>query len=100
MYKTIAVDMDQTLTQDFGYNPYPPLGKEMADYEMIDWVNEKSRYNHIVIYTARNSDIREETEQWLDDKSVEYDELVMGKLDYDILVDDKAVSPETAKDEY
>lgn len=106
--KTIAFDLDDVIC----YRPkeYEHLGPKKYDYckpyqHMIDIVN--SLYfdgNEIVIYTARGMSqynenlelIREElytkTIQKLDSWGLKYHKLVMGKIHYDLLIDDKALN--------
>ena len=45
--------------------------------------------NFIVIYTARSSSIRKQTEQELLEKGIKYHALVMDKLRADVYIDDK-----------
>lgn len=97
MSKTIAIDFDQTLTRDMNYDPYPALGEELPDLEMIRWVNEQYEYNDVVIHTARDESLRQDTKEWLEHNDVKYDKLVMDKLQADVYIDDKAVRPDEAK---
>lgn len=48
-------------------------------------------FNHIVIYTARSSQIREQTEQELKGLGIKYHSLVMDKLRADLFIDDRNV---------
>lgn len=98
MSETIAVDFDQTLTRNVNYDPYPALGEELPNMEMVRWVNEQTEYNDIVIHTARSEDLREDTQEWLDNHGVQYDKIVMDKFQADIYVDDKAIRPDEAVD--
>lgn len=56
-------------------------------------VNElyESKNNLIIIYTARSSSIRKQTEKELRDLGVKYHALVMEKLRADIYIDNKNV---------
>lgn len=47
--------------------------------------------DHIVIHTARLAQDREVTKNWLKEHGVKYHELLMGKPDADVYVDDKAI---------
>lgn len=73
--KIIAIDFDDTASL------YPE--KVNALYNNKD--------NFIVIYTARSSQIRIETEKELNLLSIKYHALVMDKLRADIYIDDKNV---------
>lgn len=80
-------------------------------YSVIDRLNKLHREGHTVyIYTSRGmtslggdiklieSTLREVTEQKLQEWGVEYDFLVFGKIHFDLLVDDKAMSLQEFKD--
>jgi hypothetical protein len=84
------IDFDNTLctTIDGDYINSTPL------YERINKVKElKDQGHYIVIWTARGSrsniDYRELTETQLLTWNIPYDELRMGKPDFDIMIDDK-----------
>jgi quercetin dioxygenase-like cupin family protein len=85
------IDLDNTLcfTEKSDYvNSVPIL-------ERICYVNElKKQGNHITIWTARGGssgiDHRELTLKQLKEWNVEYDNLLMGKPDYDVYIDDKS----------
>ena len=106
--KTIAFDLDDVLC----YRPsgYEHLGPDKYDYCQpyngnIDLVN--SLYDDgykIVIYTARGmsqyngnvieiySKLYNRTNQQLNSWGLKYHQLVMGKIHYDILIDDKVLN--------
>jgi hypothetical protein len=111
--KIIAFDMDDTLCTRKG-PPDDPIGKYhqcVPIQEMIDIANECFDQGHIVkVYTARGmavfkgdhhqiySNLYELTKKQLDDWGVRYHELIMGKLHYDILIDDKVTNVLDIKD--
>jgi hypothetical protein len=79
-------------------------------YSMIKIVNEcYSRGHHITIYTARGmttfsgdvnkiySELYNITINHLNEWGVKFHCLVMGKLDYDLLIDDKAINSTVIK---
>ncbi len=85
------IDLDNTLCFTTGndYNNSTPIT------ERVRYVNElKQQGNHITIWTARGArsgiDHRELTIKQLNDWCVQYDELLMGKPNYDIYIDDKS----------
>lgn len=89
--KRYFVDLDNTLcnTVNGDYINSTPMK------ERIDYVNSlKSDGNHITIWTARGSrskiDHRELTIQQLSKWGVQYDDLLFGKPDYDVYLDDKS----------
>ncbi len=48
-----------------------------------------NKENLIIIYTARNPTMREQTERELRETNIPYHALVMGKLRADVYIDDK-----------
>ena len=85
------IDLDNTLcfTEKSDYENSVPI------LERIRYVNElKKQGNHITIWTARGGrtgiDHRELTLKQLKEWNVGYDDLLMGKPDYDIYIDDKS----------
>lgn len=90
------VDLDNTLclTINRDYKNSTPIK------ERIEYTNQlKKQGNKVVIWTARGSasgvDYRELTSQQLKLWNVDYDELLMGKPDYDIYIDDKSFNVNT-----
>ena len=91
MSKKYFIDLDNTLcsTEKSDYNNSKPI------LERIEYVNElKKNGNHITIWTARGAnsgiDHKELTLNQLDKWNIQYDELLMGKPNYDIYIDDKS----------
>lgn len=106
--KTIAFDLDDVLCSRL--NEYENLGPLKYDYcypieENIQLVNSlyKDGYK-IVIYTARGmtqfggnvsetySKLYNKTTEQLKSWGLKYHQLVMGKIHYDILIDDKVIN--------
>ena len=106
MQKTIAFDLDDTLCK----RTTPTGGKEKYEScfpveEMISISNELYDRGHkIIIFTARGMSIFDGdvekvyqelfdlTSSQLKEWGVKYHELVMGKIHYDLLVDDKVIN--------
>jgi histidinol phosphatase-like enzyme len=106
--KTIAFDLDDVLC--YRSNQFEELGPSKYSYcvpndGMIEMVNSLYDEGHkIIIYTARgmsqfNGNVTEiynqlytKTLKHLDEWGLKYHQLVMGKIHYDILIDDKAVN--------
>jgi len=106
--KTIAFDLDDVLC--YRLDEYEHLGPNKYDYcepyiENINLVN--SLYDDgykIVIYTARGmtqfkgnivdiyTHLYTKTNEQLNSWGLKYHQLVMGKIHYDILIDDKAIN--------
>jgi quercetin dioxygenase-like cupin family protein len=96
MVRRVFIDLDNTLCFTTGndYNKSTPIT------ERVRYVNElKQQGNHITIWTARGAasgiDHRELTIKQLNDWCVQYDELLMGKPNYDIYIDDKSFNVDT-----
>lgn len=90
------IDLDNTLciTNNSDYENSTPIP------ERIQKVNDlKSDGNHITIWTARGTrtgiDRSELTKQQLSDWGVQYDDLLFGKPDYDVYIDDKSFNVDT-----
>ena len=81
-----AIDIDGVLCETNGhdYKNSKPIN------EAIKALNTKNGV--IVLYTARLETDRTMTENWLKKQGVKYDCLIMNKLPYDSIVDDKAKS--------
>jgi hypothetical protein len=106
--KTIAFDLDDVICHRT--NGYEHLGPNKYDYcipnqDIIDIVNcLYDEGNTIIIYTARGmsqckadidkvySLLYDKTIDQLTRWNVKYHKLVMGKIHYDILIDDKALN--------
>jgi hypothetical protein len=89
--KRYFIDLDNTLcnTVNGEYRNSTPI------QERIAFINDlKSAGNHITIWTARGSkskiDYTELTCRQLEEWGVQYDELLLGKPDYDVYLDDKS----------
>jgi len=90
---TIAVDLDGTIADTDWSKPIPesfleakplPLAKESMD-ELADMAT-------IIIYTGRDPRYFELTANWLKRYEIPYDELILGKPEADMYIDDLAVS--------
>ena len=89
--KKYFIDLDNTLciTENSKYEISQPI------QDRINFVNKlKSEGNHITIWTARGAtsgvDHKDLTLKQLHEWAIQYDELLMGKPDYDIYLDDKS----------
>jgi hypothetical protein len=106
--KTIAFDLDDVICHR--PNHYESLGVKKYNYcepdiEIIELINSLFEDGYkIVIYTARGmsqfkgnvsliySELYSKTIQQLDSWGLNYHQLVMGKIHYDLLIDDKAIN--------
>ena len=89
--KTFVIDIDGTIC----VNTFGEYEKAKPIKERIDYINELyKKGNHIKFFTARGSgtgiDWRETTENQLKEWGVKYHELILGKPEGDIFLDDKA----------
>lgn len=94
--KKYFFDLDNTLcvTQNSDYVNSTPI------LERIAYVNKlRAEGNHITVWTARGSrsgiDHKELTMKQLVEWNIQYNELLMGKPDYDIYFDDKSFNIDT-----
>lgn len=93
----IIVDIDGTLTkllQSRQDNPFEEYTKEWWHFwlkdldkcipfkEMIQFSNHLFKENFILICTARPARYRKETEKWLDDNGIQYNDLFMSHDDF------------------
>jgi len=106
--KTIAFDLDDVIcsrpegVEHFGINKYDLC---VPNEDMVKLVNQLyDDGNNIVIYTARGMSqcegdidkvyelLYDKTTSCLKNWNVNYHKLVMGKIHYDILIDDKCIN--------
>jgi mannose-6-phosphate isomerase-like protein (cupin superfamily) len=90
------IDLDNTLCRSHN-SDYP---NSSPIVERIEKVNQLKKDGHkIIIWTARGAttgiDHRELTLKQLAEWNILYDELLMGKPDYDIYIDDKSFNVDT-----
>jgi len=113
--KTIAFDLDDVIC--FRPNGYEHLGPEKYFYcepyeETIELINSLYDDDYkIIIYTARGmsqfagniieiySKLYNQTNDQLKSWGVKYHQLIMGKIHYDVLIDDKALNSYNIKKE-
>ena len=106
--KIIAFDLDDVIC--FRNDGYEKLGPKKYDYcqpypENIKIVNSLYDEGHrIIVYTARGmsqfdgnveliyKNLYQKTKDHLKEWGLKYHSLVMGKIQYDVLVDDKALN--------
>jgi hypothetical protein len=89
----IAVDIDGVLTDGCECWTQESCLVATPNQKVIDYVNDL--YNkgaHIIIYTARKENMRQETEFWLRKHQVRKHGLTMEKQGMDLLLDDKCIN--------
>lgn len=85
----LAIDLDGTLCIGESWTSEECL-KCIPIKKNIDFINSVYGKHHIIIYTARNEELRTETEFWLKKNKVKYHALRMDKLGCDFYFDDKS----------
>lgn len=110
MIKIFAIDLDDTLctrpkeVETLGLSKYSHCAPIIENIEKVNKIYDAG--NYIIIYTARGmshfkgniflvySNLYELTKNQLETWGVKHHQLVMGKLHYDMLVDDKCMRPD------
>ena len=104
--KTIAFDLDDVLcSRTSNQDDIEKYYSCIPNQKMIDILNLcKSKGFKIIIYTSRGmtvfngnvndiySNLYDLTQKQLKEWKVNYDQLIMGKVHYDLLIDDKAIN--------
>jgi len=83
----LAYDIDGVLTIETDGHDY---SKRTLNEEISNEIEKRYKDNYIVLYTSRFESDRNVTEKWLKDNKVKYHSLIMNKLPYKSLLDDKA----------
>ena len=86
----IAVDIDGVLTEDIEGHDYKNRFPNMNNIRRVNHLFDKE--HTIILYTARYWRDWWVTKAWLQKYGVKYHKLVMRKLKYDYIADDKARS--------
>lgn len=90
MKTTIAIDIDGVLTNETKGVPY---AKRTPNLDNIDRVEKLYRLGYrIILFTSRFERDRRLTQRWLAYHKVPYHKLVMSKLRFTFIWDDKAIS--------
>jgi hypothetical protein len=93
----IFVDYDDTLTTGEGERYWIDSLDDHPDWGIIELVNDLyKKGNTIIVYTARREEVREETQYFLDKWGVMHHALVMEKPGFDLLIDDRSISDQSA----
>ena len=88
--KEIYVDIDGTLTNETIGHDY---ANRTPHKKNIKIVNKLYNAGHLIIlWTARYGIDNDVTRNWLRDYGVKYSTIIYDKPNYDILIDDRAVS--------
>jgi quercetin dioxygenase-like cupin family protein len=96
MSKKYFIDLDNTLCHTIGSD----YENSLPIKERIEYVNNLKNEGHIIsIWTARGAtsgiDHSELTKKQLLEWNINYDQLIMGKPNYDIYIDDKSFNVDT-----
>lgn len=91
----IAVDIDGVIASKLENGVYPDdyVKKTALDGAIESLKRFKEWGYYVYLFTARHEEDREVTEQWLEEHGFKglYEELILGKPKYDILIDDRAI---------
>lgn len=91
----VAIDLDNTLCDpiDRSDNIRQCFNRKPKEH-MVKLVRQlKEKGFKIIIFTHRNHITRYATEYWLMKHNIPFDELILNKPKYDLLIDDKAYPP-------
>ncbi len=83
---TEAWDIDGILTNEIQGRDYTTRTPRKDNILAMNM--NKDNGSMIVLYTSRLESDREVTEQWLKENGAEYHSLIMGKVPYDVIIDD------------
>jgi uncharacterized HAD superfamily protein len=84
----IAVDIDGILTMETDGHDYANRTPNERAISKVNFLYENG--NRITLYSARFAEDEEITKAWLKKHGVKYHRLVLEKLQYDLLIDDKS----------
>ena len=85
-----AIDIDGTLTEETEGWDY---ANRTPNFKRIEGVNRlHAEGHHILLFTARFEEDREVTTFWLRKFGVRYHNLILGKPQYDFIIDDKSLT--------
>lgn len=87
--KKIYVDIDGVLTNETIGHDYVTRTPNLSGVARVRALCANPRYS-VTLFTARFESDRQVTEAWLRTYKVPYDYLILGKPQYDLLIDDKA----------
>lgn len=73
----ILCDLDGTLADLNGRDPYGDPSNDLPHWEIIGIVNRFSKDFKVILMSGRKEKFRKQTKQWLKDHGVRYDELFM-----------------------
>jgi 7-cyano-7-deazaguanine synthase in queuosine biosynthesis len=89
---SVAVDLDGTLTAVARGTPGDVPGE--ADADVVALIRRLHRDGwHIIVHTARPHPDHPTIATWLDDEAVPFDQIVCGKPNADVQIDDKGLLP-------
>jgi len=86
--RVVVVDMDVVCPQYPPWEKYRPEPRKGCKEALQDF---KENGDTVIIYSSQPWDEYDSTRRWLDDYSIPYDNLIMGKLSYDLWIDPKAI---------
>jgi uncharacterized HAD superfamily protein len=90
--QVLGCDMDGTLCTGDCYTP-EEAEKAVPRNDIIDKINELSKHNFIVIWTARRDFMIPATLKWLRKNGVTFHAISNNKTPFDCFCDDRAIRP-------
>jgi uncharacterized HAD superfamily protein len=93
----IGVDIDGVLTKETEGHDYE---NRTPVKEMISWLRDRGNEgHHIILFSSRFPEDAEVTRSWLKRNNVCYDQLILGKPQFDIYIDDISKTPQEVLNE-
>lgn len=83
----VVVDIDGTLCEDDSFPDYDGAKPLM---ERIKALQALKRNHFIVLWSARYEADRKVTERWLHEHHILYDRLILGKIPYDVFIEENS----------
>lgn len=84
-----AIDIDGTLTMETEGWEYEKRTPNLARIKGVNLLYEQG--HTIILWSSRYETDLATTEMWLEKYGVKHDELILGKMQYDYIIDDKSL---------
>ena len=88
----LAIDIDGTLTNEIEGYSNEAYTNRTPKFDKIELVNRLYDFGHtIILFSSRHEEDRSITTKWLHKYGIKFHRLVLNKLHYDFLIDDRGV---------
>ena len=94
--KIILFDLDGTLCNEVCWTPEDCLNATPT--HLVEFVKKLNRSNMVVVYTARQNNLMNETHEWLEKQGIGRCPVCNFKVGTDFYVDDKCINIKDYKD--